>query len=184
MKDEVRPMRAALLLLSLCLASPALAASKGGVSMPDSVDVGGAKLVLNGMGVREATIMSIDVYVAGLYLPAKSRNAGAILAADQPWRLSMKFVRDVDAEKLNGAWKEGLGSKGGANLRKLAGYMSDVSKGDTMTFTYVPGAGVEVKVKGRVKGTLAGADWAKAFLGIWLGGSPPNAGLKEGMLGG
>jgi len=52
-----------------------------------------------------------------------------------------------------------------------------------MSFTYLPGAGVSVEVQGATKGTIPGADFAEALFGIWLGASPPNPGLKEGLLG-
>jgi hypothetical protein len=53
-----------------------------------------------------------------------------------------------------------------------------------MTFTQVPGRGIVVEVKGEAKGTLAGADFARALWGVWLGAEPPNPGLKKGLLGG
>jgi hypothetical protein len=53
----------------------------------------------------------------------------------------------------------------------------------TLVFTYVPSKGTEVEVRGAVKGVIAGADFARALLGIWIGPSPPNPGLKTGLLG-
>ena len=62
--------------------------------------------------------------------------------------------------------------------------MAEVKKGDRLTFTSKPGAGVTVNVNGAVKGTIKGDDFAKAFLAIWLGADPPNPEIKAGMLGG
>ena len=62
--------------------------------------------------------------------------------------------------------------------------MVDMESGQTLTFTHKPGAGIEVDSNGTVKGTIAGDDFAKAFLAIWLGAKPPNPGLKAGLLGG
>ena len=53
-----------------------------------------------------------------------------------------------------------------------------------LIFTHKPGAGIQVDVNGTVKGTIPGDDFARAFLSIWLGAHPPNAGLKAGLLGG
>lgn len=173
---------AALLLAAL----PAQARSLEGQSFPDAITVDGQKLVLNGIGMRQATVFKVNVYAGALYLPAKSSDGGAILQKDEPWRVHMKFVRDVEAPKLVEAWNEGFsknGGKGGAALTKLNGWMSDVKEGDAMVFTYVPGKGLEVSVKGKVKGTVGDATFARTFLSIWLGKSPPNAGLKSGMLG-
>lgn len=172
--------------LTLLAASSAFAAKKEGVTMPDTVEVAGQKLVLNGLGVREATVFNVNVYVAGLYVPQKTSSAMVLLATDQPWRIALTFVRDVEREKMVDAWKEGFGhQKGGkaADLALLNKAMADMKEKDTMVFTYVPGTGTTIEVKGANKGTIAGADFAKALLGIWLGSNPPNEGLKKGMLG-
>ena len=62
--------------------------------------------------------------------------------------------------------------------------MADMSKGQRLRFVHKPGAGVSVDVNGTVKGTIAGEDFARALLSIWLGPRPPNAELKAGLLGG
>jgi hypothetical protein len=67
------------------LGAPAFGAECLEVSVPDSVKAGGADLVLNGLGIRKATLLKVKVYVAGLYLPEKSNDAGRILSADRPW---------------------------------------------------------------------------------------------------
>lgn len=171
-------------------AGTALAGSRGGVTMPDRIQVGGRTLVLNGMGIREATFMKVDVYVAGLYLEAKSRDAKAILAKDRPWRVVMRFVRDVDREDLIDAWNDGLEKNGGdrkgalaGRVKTLGGYMRDVKKGQTATVTYVPGEGTTLAIDGQARPPIPGADFGRFLLSIWLGPEPPDEGLKRGMLG-
>src|SRR2546423_2856252 len=44
------------------------AAEISGVKLPDQVSVNGKSLKLNGAGLRQATILKINVYAAGLYL--------------------------------------------------------------------------------------------------------------------
>ena len=58
-----------------------------------------------------------------------------------------------------------------------------MKSGQRLTFTRRPGAGIEVDVQGAVKGTIEGDDFARAFLAIWLGATPPNPELKKGLLG-
>ena len=77
-----------------------------GVTVPATVDAGGQSLVLNGAALRKKAVFK--VYVAGLYLPAKSNDADAILAADGPRELRMEFVRDVGKDKMCEAWDESL----------------------------------------------------------------------------
>ena len=173
----------ALPILATSVAS--LAASKGGINMPDTVTVAGKTLHLNGLGIREATIFKVDVYVAGLYLETRSKDSQAIIEGEQVKRIVMKFVRDVDRDDMIEAWNSGFGSgKALADrLKQLNGYMADIPQGQTMVVTYLPGAGTEVSVNGKVKGTIPGADFAAALFRIWLGPKPPNKGLRDGMLG-
>lgn len=174
----------------LALALPAFAGELEGVTHPDEVEVNGKKLVLNGLGLREATL-GVDVYVAALYITAKTNEAGKILWADEEKQLCLKFVRDVDKADITNAWKEGFERNAAEETVKklqpridqLNGWMADIKEKDSLTFTYIPGKGLEVKVKEEVKGTIEDFEFAREFFAIWLGAKPPNEGLKKGLLG-
>jgi len=175
------------LLLTLALASTASARDCEGVTLPNAVTVEGTRLVLNGMGVREATVFNVNVYVAGLYLPGRTRDASQVLRTDQPTRLVMSFVREVERNDIVDAFRAGFRASSGATqaqIQRLVGFLPAAQEGTVLTFTYVPGTGLSVRVGNRVRGTIEGAEFAHAFLGIWLGSSPPNSGLKSGLLGG
>ena len=182
-----RPL--AFLALAAVLALPARAAKLGGKSFSDSATVGGKKLVLNGLGMREATVFKVDVYAGGLYLPAKSKDAKAIITTDQPWRLELKFVRDVDKSDMTKAFSKGFAKNaaGAAALKpkiaKRNGMMRDIDDGSSMALSYVPDKGTSLELAGKKVGTIKGADFAKGLLSVWLGKKPPNAGLKRGLLG-
>ena len=188
----VRPSLASIVrpLLPLLAGAPALAGTLAGVTLPDQAVVGGKTLVLNGLGLREATVFMVDVYVAGLYVPAKTGNAETILYEGTPKRIVLKFVRSVGREKLTEAWTEGFakneraGSAGVADgLAALNGAIADVKRDDTIVATYVPDAGTTIEIGGKEAATIPGPEFARVFFSIWLGASPPNAGLKEGLLG-
>lgn len=183
----------AVLVLILCMtvATPALARECEGVRMPNQVDVDGAHLSLVGMGVREATALNVNVYVAGLYLENPTRNASQVINSNQRKRLILSFVRDVDASDIREAMSEGFHNGPGgraaplqAGLRQLTGWLPSMTEGGRLVFTYVPGTGLQVQVGNRVKGVIAGEDFARVFFGIWFGANPPNSGLKTGLLGG
>jgi len=185
-------MRAVVVLsiLTLPLAASASAGELAGVALPDRIQVDSRTLVLNGMGLREATFLKVDVYVAGLYLETKSSDPDAIVRSEQAKRLVMKFVRAVGRKDLVKAWDESFQESAGASLAALKdrvatldSYMSDVPNGALMSFTYLPGSGVTVEVQGATKGVIAGTDFSQALFGIWLGSHPPNPGLKDGLLG-
>jgi len=165
-------------------------ASLGGVAMPTAVQADGQELALNGMAVRKKAIFK--VYVAGLYLPARNSDPEAILAADAPRRLVMRFVRDVDARKICEAWNESLAantpdasSKLKQHFATLCSWMEDVEDGEQFAFTYVPGQGTTVEVKGRAKGVITGKDFADALFKSWIGPKPgPGEEFKRKLLGG
>jgi hypothetical protein len=161
------------------------AATLNGVTMPDSVSVGGKTLVLNGMGLRSR--MMFKVYVAGLYLEQKASDGDAIVNADSPKRLVLHFVRDVDNETIKEAIAGAFDANAKATLRaqidQFTSAFESFEVGDQMTMTYVPGTGTQLNVKGNDKLTIPGHPFAKALFGIWLGANPPNADLKKGLLG-
>jgi hypothetical protein len=161
------------------------------VSFPDQASVEGSTLVLNGLGLRQATMLRINVYVAALYVAKASTDPGALLGAATPKQLVLHFVRGVGRADLNKAWDEGFEANAKEQLpvlkeriEKLKSLMTDMKTGERLIFTHRPGAGVLVSVGGAAKGTVEGDDFARAHLSIWLGAHPPNASLKAGLLGG
>lgn len=179
-----------LLALAGRLAVSAPDTTVNGVTFTDTVTVAGQSLVLNGVALRKKAIFK--VYEAGLYLPAKSSDADAILAADAPRRMVMQFLRDVGKDKMCEAWNEALENNtpdASAELKTdfttLCSYMDDIKDKQQFVFTYVPGTGTEVSVAGAVKGTIAGKDFADALFKAWIGPKPgPGEGFKKNLLGG
>src|SRR5262245_34522532 len=157
---------APLVALLLLVAASASADQLAGVSLPDTIEAGGKTLVLNGLGLREATLLMVDVYVAGLYVESKSQDPATILGAGQAKRLVLTFVRSVGREKLVDAWNEGLDKNAGEKraavadgFARLNAAMTDVKKGDTIVLTYLPGQGTIVEVRGKAAAPIEGDDF-------------------------
>jgi hypothetical protein len=178
------------LVLSLLCVAPAGAATLAGVTLPDRTDAAGQSLALNGMGLRKKFV--IKVYVGGLYLAQKQKDAGRVLAADQPRQMVMHFLYDVSKQQMCDAWNEGLEANvpnAGAEVKQAFGtlctWMEDLPKGNRLVLTYVPGEGTRVEANGKVKGTLPGKAVADALLSTWIGPDPgPGEAFKEAVLGG
>ncbi len=182
---------AALLVLALLLAGgPAPAASLKGVTAADSVQVEGQTLTLQGLGLRKKFVFS--VYVGALYLATPTADAAAAIAADEPKRIVMHFLRDVGADKMEEAFREGffnnsqekldrLGPRLDAFVRLFAG---GVKEGQAVALTYLPGVGVSAAFDGAEKGVIEGVDFMEALWAVWLGAVPADHDLKKGMLGG
>jgi hypothetical protein len=171
-------------------AVPAKGAECIGVQFPDNVKVADNDLVLNGLGIRKATIFSVKVYVSGLYLSEKSGNDEQILAANLPWQQVLHFVHDVDASDIRDAFDDGFKKAAGENfdaLRKridaLKTQMIDFKTGHVLSYAYAPNVGTVIDVNGKTR-TIEGADFAAALLTISIGPEPPNEDLKSGLLGG
>src|SRR4051812_28809972 len=163
------------------------------VTMAPRASAGGVALILNGMGVRQATVFNVDVYVAGLYLGAPSRDAASILRDMKSMRMVLELKRDVDRDKMNEAIRKGFERNAGSLMPALEGRVTqlerlvpDLHGGDVVTFDYRPGSPgmLFVSLNGRPAGTVGGIDFARTFFSIWLGDHPPNAALKRGLLGG
>jgi hypothetical protein len=184
-----------LLTLSLLLvagpmhATPDTSRTVNGVVLPENISVAGKTLVLNGAAVRKKAIFK--VYVAALYVAAKSQSADAILAEDEPRRMVMHFVRGVGKGKVCDAWTDGLkdnSPNASEDVKKefadLCTLMADVKDGDEMSYTYIPGTGTLVVIAGQEKGTVGGREFSEALLRCWIGPKPgPGEGFKKDLLG-
>ncbi len=185
-----------LVLLGVCAvaaisisARSASAAEISGIKLPDQVTVEGKTLKLNGTGLRQATILKINVYAAGLYLENSSKDGESIATSDQPRGIEMVFMREVSAKQMADAFQEGFEKNCVADcarlkpdIGKLQGLMKDMKKGDAMAFHFLPDK-VEVMIRGQRVGSIGDKGFSQQLIRCWIGKNPPNAGLKDGLLG-
>jgi Chalcone isomerase-like len=185
---------AALAAASLWLA-PAFAAEVEGVKLADKVTLGDAvpELTLNGAGVR--TRVFFKVYVGALYLQEKTGSAEAAISGSGGKRVAMHLLRDLTAEQLFTAFKEGLADNHAPEqvakfepqvqqMEKIFFAIKSAKKGDAIMLDYLPRAGTRIVLNSEEKGTVTGEDFYRALLRIWLGEKPVDASLKKAMLGG
>jgi chalcone isomerase-like protein len=178
----------------ICSLAPAFAATVqaadiSGVKLPDQVTVGGKSLKLNGAGLRQATILKINAYAAGLYLENPGHDGEAIANSDQLKAIEMVFMRDVTAKQMADAFGEGFDKNCVAgcaelkpNIGKLQGLMKDMKKGESMAYHFTSD-GVEVMIRGQKVGKLGDKAFSHQLIRCWIGKNPPNAELKSGLLG-
>jgi Chalcone isomerase-like len=184
----------AALLLAAAGAAAAQPVEREGVKLEPTAQLGGAALQLNGAGVRTRAIFK--VYVAGLYVPAKSNSAAALLAQKGPRRMQLTMLRNLDADSFAGALNDGL--KNNHTEAQLAAFkpqidalnaavkaVDEVKKGDVVSIEFAPDTGTRILLNGQPKGpAMPGEDFYAAVLRIWLGDKPADADLKKGLLGG
>ena len=183
----MRSRAAALLTVLLLAPTASWAKSKEGVSLPDEVEYAGKKLTLNGLGVREATVFNVKVYVAGLYVERKSNDGKALAGADAPKRIVLHFVRSVSADQIREAIVDGFDAQSKQSLKadidKFGNALTPFKDGDELVITYVPGTGTQVAIRNSDVVTIPGFPFAKALFMIWLGDAPPSTDLQNGLLG-
>ncbi len=162
---------------------PALAMQVSGVNMADSANVGGKPLVLNGAGLRTKFGLA-DVYVMGLYLPAKSKDANSIINEQAPRRVT---------DTLENAFHEGLQANlSKPELQKLQPKIAQldqrfvevgaVKEGDILNLDFGADGSTQITYNGQQKAAVAGSDLSSALLKIWLGSHPVQNSLKQEIL--
>lgn len=183
-----RVMASCVLLLSLSAA----ALEVGGAKIDERVQVAGQVLVLNGAGVR--TFLFMDMYVAALYLTAKQTTGAAALAEKGARRIELHVLKEAPASRFLGAFRKGMAKNNSEQVLaalepRLAAFeqlfkgVDEVAANSVIAFDGVPGEGLRVSLNGRELGRVAGDDFYRALLSIWLGEHPVQDDLKKGLLG-
>ena len=164
-----------------------------GVKYEDVADVRGAKLQLNGAGVRYKAVFK--VYAAGLYLSKKAATTEEVLAMPGAKRMSVTMLREVDSSELGKLFSRGMEdnmdkssfSRLVPGVMRMSQIFSDHKKlnaGETFLIDWVPGSGTVVTVKGLAQGEpFKEPEFFNALLRIWLGPVPADWQLKEALLG-
>lgn len=187
----MRPYGLALLVASMSVV--ASAAEVAGVKLDDRTTLGASELVLNGAGLKKRLFFKI--YVAGLYLTEKRTSPAAVLALPGPKRVSITLMRDLPVRKLVDALRRDIRNNSSPEEQQaVKGRVGELdaslmavrqgTKGDVITFDWLPDAGTLVTLNGKVKGNpIAGADFYRALLRVWLGDRPASTGLRKALLG-
>ena len=171
----------------------ALAVEVAGVKFEDKSKVGNGELLVNGAGLRKKVFF--QVYAMALYLPQKSSDAEAVLAASGGKRIAITLLRDLTAQQFVEALQEGMANNHSeaemAALKERLKQLSDLmlAIGEAKTGTHIvidwlPASGTRLTVNGQAQGKdIAGEDFYQALLRIWLGNKPVQDDLKQALLG-
>lgn len=172
------------LLMSVASDSPLLVER---AAFPRAVEVPGARLVLEGAGLFRWKYF-VKVYAAAHYVGEEARGRPA--DADVPRRLEIAYFVGISGEDFGRAADElladALPPDRLASLRSrlddLHRAYVDVKAGDRYALTYVPGRGTELALNGAPIALIPGADFARAYFGIWIGKRPIDDGLRDALL--
>ena len=180
----------ALCALSWSTSSASAKDACAGVALPQTAEAFGARLVLNGMGVRRATFLNVHVYVAGLYVEHRSRDARAILRPEEAKLITLRFVRDVSHAEMVDAIRDAIRDNAPqeyahalAELKRFERALPELREGMRLTLAYRPQHGLEIRVNDKRRAVEPNDAFANLVFRAWLGPKPPDSDLKAGMLG-
>ncbi len=172
--------------------TPALAGGLAGVTLPDSMNIGGKDCQLVGMGLREATIFKIKAYVSGLYMESATSDPARVIGSEQAKGMIVHFIyKKISARKLKNEYAEKIEEntpKRSESLNRridqfLNMFTDPALAGDEFVYTYVPGTGTTIAIAGKKKETIPGPDFMMALFRVWFGDKPFDVNLKKGLLG-
>ncbi|MFN4265988.1 MAG: chalcone isomerase family protein [Aquabacterium sp.] len=169
----------------------AYAARLEGQNFDNATVLAGRTLRLNGLGLRG--VAWIKAFVAGLYLPAPSKDGAQILSMPGPKRLRLKIMLEAPSKELSKALQSRAGREPesvkvalGDRVQRLSAAIDGLGKvkpGDVLDLDYVPDVGVQLRYNEQAVGVpVPGEDLYRVVLKIFVGEKPVDKRMKEGLL--
>lgn len=92
-----------------------------GVEFDETLELDGETLVLNGLGLYQhrVAIVSVNVFVAALYVPERTDDPGDILSEETDKALVYHWVRQVDRDDVVDAFREHIEDVTGERYEEL-----------------------------------------------------------------
>ena len=170
--------RKALLVLVLLLTPIGASA----LSLPEPVARSFPDLRLAGEG--RLRWFGLHIYDAALWISGVRWNG------EQEFALDIRYARDVESRKLVQTSLDEMRRLGFADERRLGRWghemtrvLPDVRKGEHITGVNRPATGVEFYLQGRLVGTIADPEFARAFFAIWLDARTREPDLRQSLIG-
>ena len=171
------------LLLCGLLGMPADAANVGGREFPERINVPGVgnNLRLSGAAVFDRNY--VPFYAAALYLPVSVRSTDQLLSGMAPYRVTIVWqIPALGADRVAEYWLKAFTEAAGADrlprirnqVERFLDLFGEAKHGQTILFDYIPDAGMRIFVDDKPVGQLAGVEFNKVLLSIWLGERSPS----------
>lgn len=184
-------MGAGVILAPLSHAEAALTPRLEGQQFDNTMVLAGRTLRLNGLGLRG--VMWVKAFVAGLYLPAATKDANQILTMPGPKRVRLKVMLEAPSHELTKSFLHGASHESesvqksmSTRVEALAAVIDSldtVHPGDVMDLDYVPDQGVQLRINDKPVGhVVPGEDLYRVVLKIFVGERPVDKQMREGLL--
>ena len=132
-------------------------------------------------GLGRLNFWGFHVYDANLYRGAAKDS--------QEFALELKYQRSFSGEAIASRTAEEMKNLGVADAqatswgKELASILPNVEPGQTIAAVYIPKQGTSFFYEGKRISQIQGADFAKAFFGIWLDSKTSVPKLRAELLG-
>ena len=178
-----------LLALLLLPSTNLQAAEIKGVEFAEDIMVGQAPLRVRGVALLKWAGV-VSVYAGAFYLP--EGHASASWYDEVSKGLELSYFRKIKAEEfgyasnrlLQDSLSDAEFQRLSQRLKQFYALFRDVKPGDRYRLIYRPGRGTELHLNDELLGTAPGADFARAYFGIWLGENPINKSFRNHLLAG
>jgi hypothetical protein len=167
------------------------AAQMSGVEIPDTYQIDGRTLVLNGYGLRTFTFLHIKIYVAALYLPQKTSDPQAILTSPGPKLVIVRYIHSGSKDQVQSRYREGEMENCGdggcdkaleGDFERLVNAAPAVEPGDSTAFV-VTDKSLRVSFNGRPLEQYGRGALGNLILAGFIGVHPPSPELRASLLG-
>ncbi|MES2192411.1 MAG: chalcone isomerase family protein [Pseudomonadota bacterium] len=188
-----KKLAAALACMALSLGVLAAPMEVSGIKLDDPVDLAGARLQLNGAGIRYKAVFK--VYVAAMYLGKRASTPEEVYAATGPKRMAITLVREIDSNELGKSFTKAFEENTPKNemmklipglikMGQIFAAQKKLNAGESFTIDWIPGTGTIISVKGVPQGdAFKEPEFFTALMRIWFGNSPADYRLKDQLLG-
>jgi len=186
------------LVLGCTLTASWAAVDVQGVSLDETVTVGGQQLVLNGAGYRKRGYFKVDV--TAVYAQAKYTTLEALEKAPGAKRLELAMLQDISGSQASKYFL--IDFEASATPQEFAQLINEVSevgavysalpkikKGDVINLDVVPGKGLIaslngniIQVRGAPMNYINNELLARIMLRMYVGGKTPQE-LRDNLLG-
>ncbi len=150
-----------------------------------------AEPMLNGVGVHQE--LGREVFIGALYSESLSNDADTLINNNQPMRMELKIVAQdgLTTRRFSRMWIEGMAVNSKAevltaqadNMVKFDGlFKGRFLKDDFISFTNVPGKGVDIAVNGVLLGNIKDNAFFSMLLSTWIGKIPLSSDYRDSLL--
>jgi hypothetical protein len=182
-----RALPCLLLLIGTLAPGPVRAAHIENVDFSDRARIGEHELPLRSLGLLRYRVL-FKGYVGALYLPEAVPFERAL--EDVPKRLELHYFWNIAGRDFGPAAQQVLERQLGPaelaalreRIERLNAAYRDVAPGDRYALSYAPGEGTSLSLNGAPIVTIPGADFARAYFGIWLGRAPLDEAFRDQLL--